>query len=173
MKTAPERIYLVGYMGSGKTTIGRRLASRLDFKFIDLDQRIEEENHMSINTIFDRFGEPHFRDLERVALFDTFKLNKLVVATGGGTPCFFDNMQQIVKNGLSIYIQLPVAVLADRLTNARNSRPLIKEHADLKSYINEMLNVRMAYYNQAHIIVDGLNLQVDNLMNLIKISTEY
>lgn len=173
MKPEPERIYLIGYMGSGKTTIGRRLASRLDYKFLDLDNYIEEENHMSINAIFDRHGEMHFRDLERVALFETFRMSKVVVACGGGTPCFFDNIQQILKNGLSIYIQLPVGALADRLIHAKNTRPLIKNNPDLKTYISEMLETRQVYYNQAHIIVDGLNTNIENLIQLIHYSTEY
>jgi shikimate kinase len=101
-----SRIVLVGFPGSGKSTIGKKLAKQLDYRFVDLDQEIEKRVQLSIPAIFEQFGENQFRIWEQTQLQETLQLEKVVIATGGGTPCFYQNMELITQHSEAVYIQV-------------------------------------------------------------------
>jgi shikimate kinase len=144
-------------MGSGKTMIGRKLAEALSFSFTDLDDRIEEEAGRSIREIFRLQGELHFRELEQRSLQATHSLQQTIVATGGGTPCFFDNLSWMNQHGLTFYLQVAPEILAQRLQSQTHHRPLLagKTSEDLIHFIQQKLEARLPYYRQAHITVDA------------------
>lgn len=143
-------------MGSGKTYWGNRLAAALNVPFIDLDTRIERGENASIIKIFERLGESGFRNLERQYLQELAGEPAAIVATGGGTPCFFDNMAWMNQTGRSIYLNTPVQVLAARLRSEKSLRPLLKNIAerDMEAHIAQLLLHREQYYRQAHSILD-------------------
>jgi shikimate kinase len=145
------RIYLIGYMGSGKSTVGRKLAEALNLQFIDLDNFIEERNFKTIPEIFAAVGEEGFRKVEQSALHEVSEFENVVVATGGGAPCFFDNMELIKRTGISIYLNGTPRILAERLMNSKTERPLIKgkSKAELIQFIDDTLHKRNHWYKQA------------------------
>ncbi len=153
---APTRVYLVGFMASGKTTLGKKLANRLKYEFVDLDEKIEEEAGRSISDIFNIEGEATFRQLEANTLRKTIDLSKSVIATGGGTPCYHDNMTWIKENGKSIYLFLSPDRLLGRLRTQKAHRPMIAdlEDEELKEFIQQLLEKREPIYQTAHFIVD-------------------
>jgi shikimate kinase len=120
-------IYLIGFMGSGKSTVGRLLATNLGYDFVDTDEAIVQETGMSINDIFNNHGEEHFRNLEHNLLKKLCKGNRTVVSTGGGLPMFNDNMKLIKDNGVSVYISTGLRTILDRLKHD-SQRPLLKSH---------------------------------------------
>ena len=153
-----NRIFLIGYMGCGKTTLGKRLAAALGFAFIDLDGFIEEKYHKSVADIFAEMGQDKFREMEKNALSEVAEFEKTVIATGGGAPCFFDNIDTMNGAGLSVYIKLSPEQLATRLENSRaGKRPLIagKSGEELRSFITDGLLQREKFYLQARLIVAG------------------
>ncbi|MGB3774130.1 MAG: shikimate kinase [Leeuwenhoekiella sp.] len=155
-------IILLGYMGSGKSTVGRILAGKLKLDFVDFDQFLEEKENMSIKDIFSRKGEIYFRKLEHKYLEEVLSITpRAVISLGGGTPCYGTNMELIkhkVKN--SVYIKVGIEELTERLWNAREERPLLK-HQDTREKMDEFVRKhlfeRSFYYNQAaiKILVDG------------------
>ncbi len=149
------RIYLVGYMGCGKSTIGRQVAEILSFNFIDLDKFIEERHFKSVPTIFAEEGEAAFREKEKLALLEVSQFEDIVIGTGGGAPCFFDNMDFMNANGVTIYIAPETEVLATRLLNSKTERPLIagKKRAELITFINQALIIRAPFYEKATITI--------------------
>lgn len=162
-------IFLIGYMGSGKTTAGKKLAQALGYEFVDVDDLIELKEGKTIAQLFDAEGEDCFREIEKQVLQATFNKNNAVISTGGGAPCFFDNMEQMNKHGKTIYIELEPRVLAERLKNEKNERPLIKNKTDEKllSFIEATLAKRNPYYKKAQKIVEGANLTVDDLLTIL------
>ena len=163
------RIYLIGFMGSGKSSLGRRLAKKLGYPFVDIDQVIENLSGMSIPDIFLRFGESHFRELEQQALRLTVNHHKAVIATGGGTPCFFDNMQFINEHGVSVYLRMSPVSLAYRLKHAQIPRPLIEQlkGEDLLRFIEEKLKEREPLYLQARCIIKGETVKAEQVILLV------
>lgn len=145
------RILLTGYMGAGKTTLGRALADRLGLTFIDLDQYIEQRFRKSISQIFAEKGEEGFREIERRMLHEVADFEDVIISTGGGTPCFFDNIDFMNSKGTTVYLQVPVERLFIRLSIARKQRPLIKEKSDeeLRAFIAEQLAKREPHYAKA------------------------
>lgn len=159
------RIFLVGYMGCGKTTMGKKLASRLGYAFIDLDHVLEAQVGKTITQYFTDHGEAAFRQLESSVLKNTEYPQKVVVSTGGGLPCFFDNMEWMKTHGRVVYIKLNAKTLAGRLENNKDDRPILRhKHGDeLVAFIDEKLTEREPFYSQANVIADGLSLTAERL----------
>lgn len=164
-----SKIFLIGFMGSGKSTTGRRLASLLGWSFIDLDELIENSEGMKIPKIFSDKGEDYFRDLESEALQSLGSVSKVVISTGGGTPCFGGNMDYMLNSGLTIYLKMSPAQLNSRLINAPEERPLITniDKTRLEDFIIEKLAQRETWYNKAEIIFDGSEPDASGLFTLI------
>jgi len=155
------RFYLVGFMGAGKTTYGRKLAQKLEYKFIDLDKFIEDKYRFTITSIFNFFGEEVFRQIEKQALLEVSEEDNVVIATGGGTPCFEDNMNLMNEFGISIYLYLNENQLFSRLINAKKKRPLIKDKnsEELIKFITNKLQEREVFYKKSKIIVDAFDIK--------------
>ena len=138
------RVILVGYMGSGKTTVGRQLANALGVQFYDLDWYIETRFHKRVAEIFAEKGEEGFRDMERRMLHEVAEFEDVVLSCGGGTPCFFDNMDYMNSLGETLYLKASPEVLAQHLRMGRTERPLIKGKTpeELEQYIKESLAAR-------------------------------
>src|SRR5437763_12301928 len=144
------KIYLVGFMGAGKTTIGRELGLRLEAPFFDLDELVEAAEKMSIKDIFSQQGEPHFRKRERDILRSTKYLDNGIVATGGGTFTFDENIQFIQSEGLSVYLAAPYALLRARIGDKAAERPLFRD--DIAAH--ELYASRLRYYRMADITLN-------------------
>ena len=163
-------IYLVGFMGSGKSTAGKKLAGLLGWSFIDLDKKIEEHTGKKISDIFSDDGEEYFRQTETELLRGLKSQNNAVISTGGGAPCYRDNMDHMLKTGLTIYLKMTPQQLHCRLSGSSHIRPLIKNMNDnqLLAFIQEKLESRENCYNRAEIIIDSMNLDLNSLLSLIK-----
>lgn len=163
------RIFLIGYMGSGKTTLGRKLAYILQYQFIDLDDYIEKQEGRKISHIFEEDGEDYFRKLERVYLHRVIDKEDLVISTGGGTPCFFDNMNQMNEYGKTIYINIHPKALLPRLLSSPSTRPLLagKDEKEMLDYVFKTLRSREKYYHKAKKIVTGYNLTARKLEKIL------
>lgn len=163
------KIFLIGFMGCGKSTLGRKLATKLGYDFIDLDHQIEKLVGMPIGAYFAANGESAFRIFESKTLKEFNYPDNCVVATGGGAPCYFDNMQWINENGLSVYIEMPPAALAKRLESGKDKRPLLKDmnEEELIAFITSKLEERNPFYQQASQIVNGISLTPDALRVLV------
>ena len=146
-----RRIFLIGYMGAGKTTLGRALAKDMDMQFIDMDSYIETRFCKTISSIFAEKGEEGFREIERRILHEVGEFEDVIISTGGGTPCFFDNVEYMNGQGPTVFLDVPEERLFIRLSIARNNRPLIKEKNDeeLKGFIAEQLGKRRPHYEKA------------------------
>jgi shikimate kinase len=153
------KIFLIGFMGCGKTTLGKRLALKLGYPFMDMDKVIEAETQLSINEYFSKFGEDAFRETESRTLKSTSFPENVVIATGGGAPCFFDNMDWMNANGTTVYLSLSPKSLAKRLASATEQRPILKglKPDELEQFIAERLNLREPFYKQAKISIKGLD----------------
>lgn len=167
------RIFLIGFMGSGKSFVGEQLAKRIGLDFIDLDHWIEEQQGQSIARIFETKGEAAFRELERAALYEMADKDNILTACGGGTPCFFDNIKWMNQHGVSIYLETPVEILLQRLQPQQAKRPLLKnfDEAALRHFITEKLAERAPFYLQAQIIyrVSALKEEItENLFQQLK-----
>ncbi len=151
------RIFLVGYMGAGKTSLGKKLAQNLGLKFVDLDQQVELQQNATIVELFDTKGEIAFRAMEQEVLDMLLKQDNYVMATGGGTPCFEATMEKLKHYGTTIYLKMEPRELANRLLHARKERPLIKDKTEeeLIVYISESLAQREKVYNLAHITINS------------------
>ena len=156
-------------MGCGKTTAGKRLASALGYSFIDLDELIEAQQKKSIADIFEKDGQEAFRKIEKSALHSTFNLSDSVISTGGGAPCFFDNINQMNGHGKTVYIKLSAKALTKRLSPAKDLRPLIKGKSDkeLLVFIEDVLAQRELFYNKAKYSVNGIGLSADRIIKAI------
>ena len=145
------RILLVGFMAAGKTTLGKALASNLGLQFIDLDHFIENRFHCTVSQLFAERGEERFRQIERAMLHEVAEFEDVIIATGGGTPCFFDNMEYMNSQGTTVFLEASVDVIYTRLTIARTQRPLVagKTEDELRQYITNMLELRNPYYQRA------------------------
>lgn len=146
------RILLIGFMAAGKTTLGKALARDLGLQFIDLDHYIENRYHSTVSQLFAERGEEGFREIERKMLHEVTEFEDVIIATGGGTPCFYDNMEYMNSMGVTVFLQASVDVIFTRLTIARVQRPLVKGKSadELRQYITAMLEQRNPYYTRAH-----------------------
>ena len=147
------KIFLVGFMGSGKSTLGEKLSELMNISFIDLDSKIEENEEKPVSQIFKEKGEEYFRKIEAETLRKTARIRKAVIATGGGTPCFYDNMKWMNENGVTVYLKAEPGALYHRLLKERETRPLLAHLGDvaLFDYIMSSLAYREPYYAQATI----------------------
>lgn len=164
------RIYLIGYMGCGKSTLGRRLSKHLGLQFIDMDHYIEERNCKTIPQIFAEEGETEFRKKERRALEELTEFTDIVIATGGGAPCFFDNIDLMNKTGETIYLNINPKILADRLMKSKTERPLIKGKSrdELVAFIDDTLKKRNEFYLQAKHQITQPDIDLEYLENMIR-----
>ncbi|MEM7105178.1 MAG: shikimate kinase [Bacteroidota bacterium] len=146
------RIFLIGFMGSGKSTIGQALAEQLGFFFYDTDEMIEAAEERSIPEIFKTKSELYFREKEKETLHQTSNFEKSIIAVGGGTPCFFDNMDWMNDHGITFHLNMSPEGLKQRLENAAGNRPLLKniDTDELLNFIALKLEERKHFYNLAH-----------------------
>jgi len=164
------KIFLIGFMGCGKSKLGKSLSTKTEQPFLDLDDLVEAKCELSIPEIFAAFGESGFREREKEVLQSSLLAEDTIIATGGGAPCFFDNMNWMNQNGLTIFIDTPTKVLADRLINARVERPLVKGKSlnELIDFIDLKLKERRPFYEQAQITLKGVDLNVEMLLEAIE-----
>lgn len=155
------RIFLIGYMGAGKTTLGKALAKELNLPFIDLDWRIEGRFHKTVGEVFTERGEEGFRELERQMLHEVAEIEDVIISTGGGTPCFFDNMDFMCSQGETVFLDASHEVLFRRLKAAKQSRPLLRDKSDeeLMDFIKEAIGKRMKWYSRAKYVVGADELE--------------
>jgi shikimate kinase len=153
MKTSV--IYLIGFSTCGKSTLGKIIAEKLNYHFIDLDEAISQQQGKSIIELFDDFGEEGFRKIEQQLLFNTIFLTETVIACGGGTPCYSDNMDFLLRNGTVIYFDVDEAILLERMLNNTDERPIFKGKSkeEIASHINTLLNARKEFYERANITI--------------------
>jgi shikimate kinase len=164
----PLKVVLVGLPGSGKSTFGRQLAKEMDFPFLDLDQLIEERYQLKISEIFSIHGEGTFRDWESLVLQDTLNQDRaFVLASGGGTPCFNDNMDLINAEAISVYLDVPLGSISRRLqTSKAQQRPLFQglDQGELTLKLKSLLVSREYFYNQAKIKLSGEDFSAELLL---------
>lgn len=163
------KIYLLGYMASGKSRFGKELAEKIRYDFHDLDDVFEERFRISILDFFDKYGELNFRRIEENLLHETEQLDHTVISTGGGTPCYYQNMDFILKNGTSIYIRQDIHSLIERLKNIRKKRPLLKDVPTnkLESFVNEQVRDREKFYLKADYTIDGAGITIDKILTIL------
>lgn len=164
-------IVLIGFSGSGKSTYGKKLARRMGYEFCDLDLLFESRYHISISEFFSKYGEMAFRICERSVLENALEGENRVISAGGGTPCFFDSMDLILRKSFSVYIRLSEKSLYERLSNSRKPRPLLegRDEASLKAYIAETLAERSKFYERAELVVKGEGLTADALQSAVEL----
>lgn len=162
------KVVLVGLPGSGKSTFGRQLAKEMGFPFLDLDQLIEERYQLKISEIFSMHGEGTFRDWESLVLQDTLKQDRaFILASGGGTPCFNDNMDLINAEAISVYLDVPLGSISRRLqTSLSQQRPLFQglDQGELTLKLKSLLVSREYFYNQAKIKLSGEDFSAELLL---------
>ena len=151
-----KRVILIGYMGSGKTTIGKALSKETGLMFYDLDWYIESRMRKSVSQIFAEKGEEGFRKIEHNMLHEVAEFEDVIISCGGGTPCFFDNMDYLNQQGQVVYLKADPEVLYKHLQMARVERPLLKgkSHEELLAFIKEQLEKREPFYTKARYTLD-------------------
>ena len=166
-----RRIILIGYMGAGKTTVGKALAKELHMPFYDLDWYIESRMHKTVKAIFDERGEAGFRKIEHNMLHEVAEFEDIIISCGGGTPCFFDNIDYMNRQGETVYLKATPEVLYGHLKMGKTIRPLLlnKTADEVQVFIREQLAQREYYYSKAKHVLD-VNLLDD--YEKIKISVE-
>lgn len=162
-----RRVFLVGYMGVGKTTIGKLLSKELAVQFIDLDKYIENRYRKTIQEIFSEKGEDKFRIIEREMLREVATFHNVLISTGGGTPCFFNNMDVMNRQGVTVYVKASVEQLVVRLLASKNVRPIIhnKSPEELKEFVTVHLAQREEFYSKAKLTYHTEQLVSHNHVN--------
>ena len=166
-----KRIILIGYMGAGKTTIGRALAKELGLSFYDLDWYIENRRRKKVSQIFAEMGEEGFRQIEHNMLHEVAEFEDVVISCGGGTPCFFDNIDYMNQQAQVVYLHCTPEVLHGHLLMGRIERPLIKGKSsdELITFIKEQLFAREPYYKKAQYILDvSLMVNFEKIKNTVE-----
>ncbi len=164
-------IYLIGLPGSGKSTIGKTLAQKLNYTYYDMDDVICVQEGKTIEEIFADKGENYFRELEHSILHETFELKNTIVSTGGGVPCYFDNITEMKKHGLTIFINPTAEELANRLVGqGGENRPMLKgkTHKQVFDFIEAKYKERAPYYEQAKLIFSTNKLKPEDLLARLK-----
>ena len=173
------RVFLIGYMGAGKTTLGKAFARAMGLTFVDLDWYIEERFHKTVSQIFTERGEEGFRELEKRMLHEVSDFENVVISVGGGTPCFFDNMEYMNQVGETVFLDVDNKVLFRRLKVAKQQRPLLANKTDdeLMAFIQEALEKRLPHYTKAKHVFNGewlenrhqIQQSVERLKELLKL----
>ena len=166
------KIYLVGFMGSGKTTLGRHIAGLTGYDFVDTDRFIEMQEGISIAQIFAERGESTFREMEYQVLQTLQQRDFVIISTGGGLPCHSNNMDMMLGNGKVVYLETSVQSLTNRLIHSHTERPLLKgkTEEELQEYVREKLAQREPVYARAHITIQTEQLSVEKLMQQLELS---
>jgi len=164
------KIFLIGFMGSGKTHWGRLLSEKLKLPFFDLDEQIVFAEKKSINEIFDEKGEEYFRIKEKEllhAISETYE--GFIMSCGGGAPCYFNNIEYMHRAGTTGWLNTPLEVLFKRLTKEKEQRPLLKDLSDvqLKSFLKKKFSDRKIYYEQADMTIEEEHITLDQLIERI------
>lgn len=165
-----KKIFIIGFMGAGKTSLGKILAKKLSIPVFDLDEIIEREEKKTIADLFSKMGEEEFRKLEGKYLKEFSYPEEFIMSTGGGTPCFYDHMDWMNSTGKTFYLQLNPKSLSARLIQAKDQkRPLLKEiqGQDLENYITQKLKEREPYYLLANYQLKGENVKLEDLIGLL------
>ncbi len=164
------RVFLVGYMASGKTTVAKKLAKALNLAVVDLDAEIEKTSGMSIPELFKTEGEMGFRKRERAELRKWLEKDDFVMATGGGTPCFFESMDEMNGAGTTVYLQMAPKAIVDRVLASKDERPILKGLTAEKMLekVEKQLEKREAFYSRANLVVNGVNVDVEALAENLK-----
>ena len=173
------RIFLTGYMGAGKTTLGKAFARKLNLPFVDLDWYMEERFHKTVGELFVERGEAGFRELEKNMLHEVGAFEDVVISTDCGAPCFFDNMDFMNRNGKTVFLNVHPDVLFRRLRVAKQQRPILqgKQDDELKEFIIRALEKRTPFYSQAQYVFNADELEdrsqieksVEKLRDLLKL----
>jgi shikimate kinase len=165
-----KRIFLIGFMGSGKSTLGSRLARKIGYEYVDMDHLIEETAGMTVPGIFSEHGEEVFRKWEHDILLELCQRERVVVSTGGGAPCHGDMISVMNEHGATVYLKLSPSALKDRLLQSKTERPLIKgkTESELQEFITELLNKRKVFYEQSTITIEGIDLDVEKIIVLLR-----
>ena len=174
-----NRIILIGYMGAGKTTIGKALSKELGLPFYDLDWYIESRRRKTVPELFNELGEEAFRKIEYNMLHEVAEFEDVIISCGGGTPCFFDNIDYMNQQGKVVYLKATPEVLYKHLLMAKTERPLLKGKSadELITYIREHLNEREPYYSKARYTLDvslmdnyeKIQITIENLIELLQL----
>lgn len=154
------RIFLVGFMFSGKSTVGKKLASIMGYDFIDTDKYYEDKYKISIFDFFEKFGEEMFRKFEHEILKELVVKDNVIISTGGGLPCFNENMELINDKGISIYLEMPFKAIINRQKNSKQKRPLLqnKTQEEIEEYLKDLLTKREPIYQKSKITIDAQNI---------------
>jgi shikimate kinase len=164
-----EKLFLIGMMGAGKSFFGKQIAKKLQLNFFDLDTVIEQEQQQTITEIFETKTEGLFRQIEANCLHTFNQKVNFVLATGGGTPCFYNNMQWMNEQGTTIWINESIDILVERLRKEKNHRPLVASlsDVDLKFFLENKLIERKPFYSQAKIILDAGDISLEQIIQHI------
>lgn len=161
---------MIGFMGSGKTTLGKKLASHLNWSFIDLDERVELKAGMKIPEIFAKKGEAYFRETESEVLKNLTTETDTVISTGGGAPCYGENMDYMLRSGITVYLKMTPGQLKSRLLRSSKGRPLLKNIpvGELEDYIKQKLSEREKCYSRAELVFKRFEAEISDLYLLVK-----
>jgi len=164
------KVFLIGFMGSGKSTLGKKLALKLGYHFADIDKVIESEIKMSIADYFQQNDENAFRELENTTMKNIDMPENSIIATGGGAPCFFDNLDWMNQNGLTIYLSLSPKALVKRLENGIEQRPVLQNLSgeELEEFIAVRLKEREKFYQQAKLTIKGIDQTAEKVIEILK-----
>ena len=163
-----KNVILVGMMSSGKSTLGKKLARLLNYRFVDLDKLIEKDQQSDIPTLFAEKGERYFREVESRLLKEQGLQQGIVLASGGGTPCFHDNMTFIKEMGISVFLDVPAASLAKRIrSHGKDDRPILSGATSLDETLQNKIDERLPFYTQADIVIKG-EVEANHLLEILK-----
>ena len=171
-----QRVFLIGFMAVGKTTIGKELSAKMKCSFVDLDLFIERRYYKTVRQIFDEKGEGAFREIEQKMLHEVADFEDVVISTGGGTPCFYQNMSFMNETGTTVYLKASNEVLFKRINLHKNTRPMLKDLSgdELFRFIEETITKRKQFYEQAQIIfnakMDDIEEDVNSLQRLLSVN---
>jgi len=162
------KIFLFGLPGSGKSTLGEQVANDLQIEFIDLDSEIEQKESQLISDIFKNSGEDYFRSIEEKQLFGFLEIDySFVMATGGGTPCYGTNLKKMKETGITVFLDVDIEEIIDRVSQSSQDRPLLKKE-NLKEQIQRLYYERIEIYFQAHIILTGTSIVAQTVISALE-----